>query len=72
MNKDLKVIFTPLHGASITAIPNVLKMSGFNNVFLVKEQAEPNGNFPTIKSPNPEEPEAVSYTHLTLPTIYSV
>ena len=58
LNKDLKVIFTPLHGASITAIPNVLKMSGFNNVFLVKEQAEPNGNFPTIKSPNPEEPEA--------------
>ena len=42
LNKDLKVIFTPLHGASITAIPNVLKMSGFNNVFLVKEQAEPN------------------------------
>ena len=58
LNKDLKVIFTQLHGASITAIPNVLKMSGFNNVFLVKEQAEPNGNFPTIKSPNPEEPEA--------------
>ena len=58
LNKNLKVIFTPLHGASITAIPNVLKMSGFNNVFLVKEQAEPNGNFPTIKSPNPEEPEA--------------
>mgnify|MGYP001444359881 FL=1 len=58
LNKDLKVIFTPLHGASITAIPNVLKMSGFNNVFLVKEQAEPNGNFPTIKSPNPEEHEA--------------
>ena len=57
-NKNLKVIFTPLHGASITAIPNVLKMSGFKNIFLVKEQAEPNGNFPTIKSPNPEDPKA--------------
>ncbi|MEE3034611.1 MAG: phospho-sugar mutase [Bacteroidota bacterium] len=57
-NKNLKIIFTPLHGASITAIPNVLKMSGFKNIFLVKEQAEPNGNFPTIKSPNPEDPKA--------------
>jgi len=58
LTKNLKIIFTPLHGTSITAIPNVLKMSGFKNVFLVKEQAVPNGNFPTIKSPNPEEPDA--------------
>ena len=58
LTKKLKIIFTPLHGASITAIPKVLKMSGFKNVILVKEQSKPNGNFPTIKSPNPEEPEA--------------
>ena len=60
LTKKLKIIFTPLHGASITAIPKVLKMSGFKNVILVKEQSKPNGNFPTIKSPNPEEPEALN------------
>ncbi|TVZ27723.1 phosphomannomutase [Gillisia sp. Hel_I_86] len=56
---DLKIVFTSLHGASSTATPQVLKKAGYNNVYLVEEQAAPNGNFPTVKSPNPEEPEAL-------------
>ncbi len=56
---NLKVVFTSLHGASSTATPQVLKKAGYNNVFLVEEQAAPNPNFPTVKSPNPEEPEAL-------------
>jgi len=56
---DVKVVFTALHGTSIMSVPQVLDKAGFNNVNLVKEQAEPNGNFPTVKSPNPEEPEAL-------------
>ncbi|MBP2833074.1 phospho-sugar mutase [Aquimarina sp. U1-2] len=54
------IVFTPLHGTSITAIPETLKKAGYNNVHIVQEQAEPNGNFPTVKSPNPEEPEALT------------
>ena len=57
--KDLKIVFTSLHGTSITLIPEVLKRAGYTNVQVVKEQAEPNGDFPTVKSPNPEEPEAL-------------
>ena len=53
------VVFTPLHGTSITAVPQVLEKAGYNNVHLVKEQSTPNGNFPTVESPNPEEPEAL-------------
>lgn len=56
---DLKIVFTSLHGTSITAIPDTLKRAGYTNVHIVKEQAEPNGDFPTVKSPNPEEPEAL-------------
>ncbi|RZS93466.1 phospho-sugar mutase [Aquimarina brevivitae] len=56
---DITIVFTSLHGTSITAIPYTLKQAGYNNVHIVKEQAEPNGNFPTVKSPNPEEPEAL-------------
>ena len=56
---DLKIVFTSLHGTSITLIPEVLKRAGYTNVQVVEEQAEPNGDFPTIKSPNPEEPEAL-------------
>lgn len=51
----LKIVFTPLHGTSITAIPEALKKMGYQNVFIVKEQEKPDGNFPTVKSPNPEE-----------------
>lgn len=56
---DLKIVFTSIHGTSITAIPDTLKRAGYTNVHIVKEQAEPNGDFPTVKSPNPEEPEAL-------------
>lgn len=56
---NLKIVFTPLHGTSITMVPNVLEMAGYKNVRLVKEQEKPNGDFPTVKSPNPEEPEAL-------------
>jgi phosphomannomutase len=56
---NLKIVFTSLHGTASTVNPQVLEKAGYKNVFLVKEQAEPNGNFPTVKSPNPEEPEAL-------------
>ena len=57
--KDLKIIFTPLHGTSVTAIPQVLEKAGYAQTHIVKEQEIPDGNFPTVKSPNPEEPEAL-------------
>ncbi|WP_026916020.1 phospho-sugar mutase [Christiangramia portivictoriae] len=56
---DLKVVFTSLHGTSITMVPEVLDKAGFSNVHIVEEQRQPDGNFPTVKSPNPEEPEAL-------------
>ncbi|KAA1244158.1 phospho-sugar mutase [Aquimarina sp. RZ0] len=54
------IVFTPLHGTSITAVPQTLEKAGYTNVHIVKEQEKPDGNFPTVKSPNPEEPEALS------------
>ncbi|WP_108869879.1 phospho-sugar mutase [Aquimarina aquimarini] len=54
------IVFTSLHGTSITAVPETLKKAGYKNVHIVKEQAEPDGNFPTVVSPNPEEPEALT------------
>lgn len=57
--ENLKIVFTPLHGTSIKLIPEVLKRAGYTKVYIVEEQAEPNGDFPTVKSPNPEEPEAL-------------
>ncbi len=57
--ENLSIVFTSLHGTSITMVPDVLKKAGFNNVHLVEEQKEPDGNFPTVKSPNPEEPAAL-------------
>ena len=51
----LKIVFTSLHGTSITMVPDVLKRAGFTNVHIVEEQAVPDGNFPTVKSPNPDE-----------------
>ncbi len=57
---NFKIVFTSLHGTSITAIPEVLKRAGYKNVNVIAAQAEPDGNFPTVKSPNPEEPEALS------------
>ena len=57
--ENLNVVFTSLHGTSITSIPETLKRAGYSNVNIVEEQREPNGDFPTVKSPNPEEPEAL-------------
>lgn len=56
---NLKIVFTSLHGTSITIIPEALKRAGFTNVHIVKEQEIPNGDFPTVESPNPEEPAAL-------------
>lgn len=52
---DIKIVYTPIHGAGITLIPKMLEKLGFTNVNIVKEQATPDGNFPTTPSPNPEE-----------------
>jgi phosphomannomutase len=58
--ENLKIVYTSLHGTSIKSIPNVLAKAGYTDVNIVPEQAEPDGDFPTVKSPNPEEPEALS------------
>ena len=55
----LSIVFTPLHGTSVMSIPKALKKAGFSNVSVVKEQKKPDGDFPTVSSPNPEEPEAL-------------
>ncbi len=57
--EDLKIVFTSLHGTSIKLIPEVLKRAGYSQVHLIKEQETPDGDFPTVASPNPEEPEAL-------------
>ena len=57
--EDVKIVFTPIHGTSIAIIPEALKRAGFTNVHVVEEQAVPSGNFPTVQSPNPEEPAAL-------------
>ena len=57
---DLKIVYTPIHGTGITLVPEVLKRFGFTNVHIVEEQKEPNGNFPTVGYPNPEEKETMS------------
>lgn len=57
--KDLKIVYTPLHGAGITLVPKSLKNFGFEQVHIVPEQAIADGNFPTVKSPNPEESAAL-------------
>jgi phosphoglucomutase len=57
--KDLKIVYTPIHGTGITLVPQVLQAYGFENVAIVEEQATPDGNFPTVSSPNPEERDAM-------------
>jgi phosphoglucomutase len=57
--KKLKIVFTSLHGTSIVSIPDAFAKAGYTDVHIVEEQREPNGDFPTVKSPNPEEPEAL-------------
>lgn len=57
---NLNIVFTSLHGTSITLVPETFAQAGYKNVNIVEEQRVPNGNFPTVKSPNPEEPEALA------------
>lgn len=58
--KDLKIVFSPIHGTGITMVPPALAQLGFENVTVVETQATPDGNFPTVVYPNPEEKEAMS------------
>ena len=57
---DLKIVYTPIHGTGIMLVPELLKRYGFTNVTIVEEQAKPDGNFPTVVYPNPEEKETMS------------
>ena len=59
-HNDLKIVYTPIHGTGVKLVPAVLKKFGFKNIYHVPEQDINDGNFPTVKSPNPEEPEALS------------
>ena len=56
---NLKIVFTSLHGTSIVSVPKALAKAGYSDVHLVAEQSVPDGDFPTVTSPNPEEPEAL-------------
>jgi phosphoglucomutase len=58
--KDLKIVYSPIHGTGITLVPQALQRFGFENVILVDEQITPDGNFPTVVYPNPEEKEALT------------
>lgn len=58
-HKDIPLVYSSLHGAGITMVPETLRQIGFTNIHVVDEQAVPDGNFPTIKSPNPEEQSAM-------------
>ena len=58
MSKDIKIVYTPLHGTGNLPVRRVLKELGFENVYVVKEQELPDGNFPTVSYPNPEDPKA--------------
>ena len=58
--QDLKIVFSPIHGTGITLVPEILERMGFQNVHVVEEQSQPDGNFPTVVYPNPEEAEALS------------
>ena len=57
-SKDIKIVYTPLHGTGNKLVQRVLKELGFENVYIVKEQENPDGNFPTVSYPNPEDPKA--------------
>lgn len=58
--KDLKIVYSPIHGTGITLVPQALAQFGFTNLTLVEEQSTPDGNFPTVVYPNPEEKEALT------------
>ncbi|MDY0904937.1 phospho-sugar mutase [Pedobacter sp. CFBP9032] len=57
---DLKIVYSPIHGTGITLVPKALEQFGFTNVTLVEEQSKPDGNFPTVVYPNPEEKDALT------------
>lgn len=57
---NMGIVFTPIHGTGVTLVPQALKLFGFRNIITVPEQDVVDGNFPTVRSPNPEEPEALS------------
>ena len=59
-HKDLKIVYTPLHGCGVKLMPEALKRIGFTNIIHVPEQDVSDGNFPTVASPNPEEPAAMA------------
>jgi len=56
---DIGIVYTPIHGSGLKLVPPALRMYGFSNVINVPEQDIDDGNFPTVKSPNPEEPDAL-------------
>jgi phosphoglucomutase len=56
---DIPIVYTPIHGSGVTVVPPALKLFGFRNIISVPEQDITDGNFPTVKSPNPEEPDAL-------------
>lgn len=58
--KDLKIVYSPIHGTGITLVPKALEQFGFTNLTVVEEQSKPDGNFPTVVYPNPEEKEALT------------
>ena len=58
MQKDIKIVYTPLHGTGNIPVQRILKEIGFENVYIVKEQEKPDGHFPTVSYPNPEDPKA--------------
>ncbi|MBQ3689757.1 MAG: phospho-sugar mutase [Bacteroidales bacterium] len=59
-HKDIKIVYTPIHGSGVRLVPEILKMKGFENISVVQEQCNPDGNFPTVISPNPENAEALT------------
>lgn len=58
-HSDIPIVYTPIHGTGIKLVPPALKLFGFRNIIIVPQQEVPDGNFPTVKSPNPEEPDAL-------------
>lgn len=58
-NSELGIVYTPIHGTGVTLVPPALRLFGFRNIISVPEQDKPDGNFPTVRSPNPEEPDAL-------------
>ncbi len=59
VDKDIKVVYTPIHGTGLVPIRDILKAQGYKNVFILPSQEKPNGEFPTVEFPNPEEPSAL-------------